>query len=191
MPTLLDSILEGTRSGSPNLRGFWSNLGPSGTGFSNVANNIQPIRGGLSPSASSIGTSPFGQPRGLPIVGVDIEHQLGLDDAQAVKFRPGTNPRLDELRMAENRALSTPLTKETYARYLGGGGNLSYDFAHQQWTTTGGNANTYGTADPARYRQALEYLNRLQTQIVGTPALNQLNALNASRQQQPQWRWGG
>jgi hypothetical protein len=217
MPTLLDSLLEGMRNSSPNLRGFWSNLSPGGVGGSAGGNTI-------AASARSTGTSPFSQPRfdfskGVPagLLGTGL---VGTTGGGAIWDTSDSNPNSYGSKFGEQNANSyyikygksdpsatqasrTLVPLDVAARALAYGVAPTWDSTHNQWGAPGGEGSrggpNYGSRPDLypsvqkfreRYQTILGWLNNIGTKPVGTPALNQLNAINASRQQQPQWRWG-
>lgn len=172
MPTLLDSILGENRNSQPVSNGAWSNVGPSG------GNSIN-----TNPSASSFGTSPFSRPAfdftyGIPR-GFVQPISPRVYDAQMIKFSGTSSPQGQFISEEQRRANQLIPVEEA--------GNL---FANR-------NSSTFGNG-PIGRENALDYfyksISRAQ-QPRGTPALNQLNSLNASRSTSPQpqsnrWSWG-
>lgn len=176
MPTLLDSLLDEARNASPNLRGYWSNIRPTTS---------------LSQTGSGLGFG-FGQNEtgGSPARGISAS-SFGTSPfgREVPDFSKADPAKLRELGISD-LVYSIPA-----------GGYITKSAAS--------NANSYeikyGKTSPgadARAAAYYNYINSLPKVAQGTTALNQLNAINASRSTPPApqtqsvlgyqvpWRWG-
>lgn len=126
--------------------------------------------------------------------------KFGEQNANSAYIKFGTSDP------AATQASKTPVPLDTAASLAAGGGNLTWDSLHGGWSIVGGTGPSPGArggpnyaSSPLyagstqsyrdRYQTALDYLNNVSSKPIGTPALNQLNQLNASRQKLPANPW--